>query len=325
MNRGAALFVSGCAVVACSPAYAPSVAPGGMPVEPAAPVVSVGNLSDLRASLDALGHLAYDWQSLGVAAAFIKIRLTNPGPRDVPVGQLHATFAATRNGVAFPCNSHVGAAAGTPEPSHLEPGRSFTFERLLDCSMPLPGRYEVSVWAHTADREPTEPSAGVFVGTVAIDVTASANAPRLVSLGGEVYAVMSGAPMSVPMGADAWAGGHYQVAVALVNGSDRTVTVGPSSLSLLVSREGELLPCTEGRILLHEPDALAPGTVHVVRVPVTCEPTRQGRYLVVGRFTDREVHDVEIGRFGLLVTGNPYFSFAAEWPGFVDFPREHPP
>src|SRR5208283_2075780 len=123
------------------------------PTEPGPDAVSRGNLSDLRGSVSGPARLAYDPQSLGVAGQFVSIRVENTGSRVLPLAQLHASFATTREGVAFPCNTHVRGSAGALEPIQLRPAQSATFERLLDCRMPLPGHYEVRVGIHTADRD----------------------------------------------------------------------------------------------------------------------------------------------------------------------------
>ncbi len=276
-----------------------------------------GDLSGLRASIRAPSHFDYDPQSLGAAAHFVSIHIENVGSRAVPIADLHASFATTREGVAFPCNTHVRAPAGALEPVLLYPAQSTTFERLLDCSMPLPGHYEVRVRIHTGERESEvggSQGAGVFVGAFAVDVVANGNVPRPVSSRVGLYAEMTGAPTAPPMPADAWAKGGYRVVVALMNGSDHSVAVGPAHVSMLVFKQGSALPCTGQRQHLAEPDSLKPGAVHVERVPVTCAPTEEGRYEIVGRLAVGNEQEVEIGRVGLLVTQSPYFLFTPERP-----------
>ncbi len=316
MSRRAAV-VAAVAMSACSRshAYVPKVGTPAETAEVTPGPASIGSLSDLRASLRAPARLDYDPQSLGVAGQFVSIHVDNVGGRVVPVAHLHAAFAATRDGVAFPCNTHVRGASGL-EPVQLYPAQSATFERLLDCTMPLPGRYDVRVWIHAAGREEEKdrgrPGAGVFVGSFQVDVTAKGKVPRPVPSYAGVYALMTGAPTASPLPADAWAKGGYRVVVALINGSNRAVALGPSRISLLMFKEGSSLPCAGRPEPIDEPDALAPGAVHVVRVPVTCAPTEEGRYEIVGRFAVGNAAEVELGRVGLLVTQSPYFLFTPE-------------
>jgi len=115
------------------------------------------------------------------------------------------------------------------------------------------------------------------------------------------------------------------LAVALVNGSGRPILVGPSRISLLIFKQGAALPCTGRQQRLDEPDTLASGAVHVVRVPVTCAPTEEGRYEIVGHLAIGDAAEVEIGRVGLLVTHGPDFLFAPDWPGLLQLPRSPGP
>jgi hypothetical protein len=300
-------------------AFLAAVRPGGAFSEPtpSTPEALSRGVSALRASVRAPARVDYDPRSLGIAGQFVAIRVENAGDASVSVTHLHASFAATRDGVAFPCNAHVGVTTGAVEPSHLDPGRSFTFERLLDCTMPLPGRYDVRAWIHVAPDESRgrEARAGVFLGSFQVDVTATAgNAPRPLPSRPGLYALMTGAPTAAPMTSSAWAKGGYQVVVALINGSGTSAPVGPAHVSLLVFKRGEALPCKGREEQLWEPPSLPPGAMHVVRVPVTCAPAGEGRYDIVGRFALAGGAEVEIGRVGLLVTQSPEILFTPEWP-----------
>ncbi|HEY8090759.1 MAG TPA: hypothetical protein VIF09_23015 [Polyangiaceae bacterium] len=301
------------ALSACATSRGPEATPSAPTrVEPGSPEpASFGDLSTLRASLHGPARLDYEPRSLGVAGQFVSIRVENTGAGTVPIPHLHASFAATREDVAFPCNVHVAGAQGAIEPPRLDPGQSFTFERLLDCAMTLPGRYDVRVWMHV-DREKEnlgDAGVGAFVGSLAIEVMANAgNAPHALPAHPGLYALMTGAPTAPPMTADAWARGDYQVVVALVNGGREPVPVGPARVSLLVFKQGAGLPCA-GQEDLQQPASLAPGRAHVVRVPVTCAPTREGHYELVGRLSLGGEAQTEIGRVGLLVTQDATFQF----------------
>jgi hypothetical protein len=323
LNCWAALLAA-VSLSACTPSR--SHVTVGTPVSPPQFVPAaalLGSLSDLRATLRAPARLAYDPQSLGAARQFVSISLENVGDRGVPVAHLHASFATTRDGVAFPCNAHVHGPIGAIEPLRLDAGQSFTFERALDCTMPLPGRYDVRVWIHGAGHEETgdRPGAGVFVGSFSVDLTANGDAPHPVVSHVGLYAMMTGAPTSPPMTADAWAKGGYRVVVALVNGTQQPMAVGPCRLSLLLFRQGAPLPCTGRQERLDEPDTLAPGGVYIVRVPVTCAPAEEGRYQIIGRLAVGSAADAEIGRVGLLVTESPDFLFMPVQPSGLTLPR----
>jgi hypothetical protein len=288
------------------------------PLRPAEqPAVTV-DLSNARTALRGPTRLDYDPRSLGVAGQFVAIRIENAGTWRLPVGHLHAAFAATREGVAFPCNAHAAKLTGAIEPSELGPGQAFTFERLLDCTMPLPGHYDVQVQLHAGDREsadPREVRPSFFVGSFGVDVAAAeGSAPRPIPGHVGLYALMIGAPSAPPMTSDAWTKGGYRVTVVLVNGSDRPVTVGPARMAMLVFKRGESLPCTGRQENLDEPATLAPGSIHLARLPVSCAPASEGQYEIVGRLVLGAGPEVEIGHVGLLVTASPYFLFTPEWP-----------
>jgi hypothetical protein len=314
-SRAVALLVALLAACGSSQPPVSPVAPPGPPSTPPGP--AVGELSELRASLHVPARVDFDPQSLGIARHFVSIRLENTGTHDVLVDHLHATFSAVRDGVAFQCNAHVRGAEGAIEPSHLAPGQSFTLERALDCTMPLPGRYELRVWIHHAELEGQErsrPGGGVYVGASPVEIVAQNNAPLAVPSHPGLYALLTGATVSAPMPSDAWMKGGYQVAVALVNGGPAPATLDSARVSLLVFKEGAGLPCAGREQPLDEPDVLAPGEVHVVRVPVTCAPTEPGRYTIVGRFVMGSGPQLEIGRVGLLAIRNPDLLFTTDWP-----------
>jgi len=324
MSRLAALVVALATSACATPQASVSVAvTRPAPSEPAPPAASTGDFSELRASLRAPARVTYEPQSLGVAGEFVSIRVENIGSRTVPLPRLHATFATTRAGVAFPCNAHVGSRTGAIEPSHLDPGQSFTFERLLDCTMPLPGAYEVRLWIHAAEGEGDRDRshAPLFVGSFPVDVASNGRAPIAIAARPGLFAFMTGATVSRPMPPDAWAKGGYHVAVALVNGSPRPVEVGRAHVTLLVFKRGDPLLGTERQQPLDEPAALAPGAVHVHLVPVTGVPSEEGRYEIVGRFAVGDSPEVEIGRVGLVVTQSPdLLQPTPEWPNLYPPP-----
>jgi hypothetical protein len=320
-GSGTAIAAISMAVCVVCLAYPPAAGAQPLRARPLPSEAEPGpaDLSALHAWVVGPGNLEYDPHSLGIAGKFVGLLLENPGPSAVALPRLHASFRAVREGVAFPCNAHVGApAAGPAEPSWLGPGQSFAFERLLDCTMPLTGHYDVSVWIHPATGELADhgpPQGAVFVGSFGVDLTArSGQAPRPVPGHPGLYALVTGASTAAPMTEEAWSKGAYQVALALVNGSSRTVSLGGARMQLLVVKRGAKLPCA-GRVEpLAEPATLAPGEVHVVHVPVTCVPAGEGQYEVTGRLSIGGEPAITVGRFGLLVTGNPYLLYTPMWP-----------
>lgn len=276
-----------------------------------------GDLSTLRASLRGPVHLDYSPQSLGPVGAFVAIRVQNVGERAVGVGHLHASFEATRDGVAFGCNTHVDRAEGVVEPTQLGPSQTFTFERLLDCAMPLPGRYDVRVWMHVGEegRGAREGQPGVFVGSLEVEVEGKGgNVPRPVPSRNGLYALMMGAPAARPMTAVEWGRCNYRVVVALVNGGHGVVQVGSAHMTVLEFRKRTPVPCAGRREEIDEPATLAPGAIHLSRVPVACAPTQEGQYDLVGRFALDGGEEIEIGRIGLLVTETLNYIFSSPEP-----------
>jgi hypothetical protein len=306
------VWLAALAMAACAPACGRAVARA--PSEPRAvgeakperPELAL--VSALRTSLRAPAQIDYSPTSLGPSAPFVEIRVENHGPGPVPIPELFASFTAARDGVLFPCGGPVGRGASR-ELSRLGPGETFAFERRLDCTMPLPGQYEVSVWIAVAGAEGEKPpraAVPLFAGSLPIEVTArEGQGPLPVPGRPGLYAMMTGPPVATPMAPEVWTKGGYELLVSLVNGGRDPVAVGPARLSLLVFRKGSALPCASRAQALDEPETLAPGTMHVTRVPVLCVPTSEGHYLITGRLDLGGGRELDIGRVALDVTGDP--------------------
>jgi hypothetical protein len=247
-------------------------------------------------------RVPYDATALGLGGHAVAIRLTNPGTEPVRVDRLRVAFTATREGVAFRCKEHVGGSMQTREPASLRGGETFTFERDLDCTMPLPGHYDVSAAWQLSDRDRTG-----SLGTFSIDLVAGkGNLPVPYPARAGLHALMIGNRETRPLTDDAWARGDYRVVLALINGGRQPVEVGPGRLAFLVYKEGSPLPCSGQAEDVALPAALAPGAVHVVRAPVACAPSEEGRYRIIGRFSLVAVGDeIDIGRIPLRVTRDP--------------------
>jgi hypothetical protein len=309
----AAALLSACAPAAsssdlrrCAPWTAPSAAPSAAP-------------PTFRLSLRAPSRVTYDPQALGASGAFVTVVLQNVGACTANVPRLHASFAASRDGVAFRCNAHVGAPVGAMEPSWLGPGQSFSFERLLDCSMPLTGRYEVTVAVHPVEDEAgaqgAPQPAGTFAGSFAVDVVAhDGEAPHPLPACPGLYALMTGASTAPPYSAGVSTAGRYSLVLARVNAANREAVVGPARLSLAVSRDGTPISCPAGQSVPVPPATLEAGAINVDRVPLPCEPLPEGRYGIVGTLALGGGDAIEIGHVEVVVTTELPFPAPVDWP-----------
>jgi hypothetical protein len=192
------------------------------------------------------------------------------------------------------------------EPSWLAPGQSFPFERRIDCVFPLPGAYDVSVFARVGDDDSANPSSCEPVGSFRLEVEALPRVPKPVPSHPGVFAIMTGSKATRPMPPEAWTGGDYHVVVALINGSARSVALGAGKIAFLVYAKGSSIPCVGEARLLTLPGELAPGTMHLADAPITCAPSLEGKYEIVGYLSFADVDEsIEIGRLGLRVTSDP--------------------
>ncbi len=282
----------------------------------------LAHASGLRASLTAPSQAPYVAPSLGVAGQSVSIRLLAAGPGVVDIGRVRVAYTATREGVSFPCAQPVTTAR---EPASLEAGQAFSFERDLDCSMPLPGRYEVGVRLALQGAEPTGPAADLL-GTFTLDVVARGSVPKPYPSRPGLYALMVGDRMTRPLPAEAWNRGDYHVVVALVNAGPAAVPLGPGQLTFSTYKVGSPLPCSGQAEVLALPEQLAPGVVQTVQVPVACAPSAEGRYDIVGRLSlGTDGPTIEVGRVPLTVTGDPIrFAPAPEYPWSRDPTSELP-
>ncbi len=310
------------AVVGC-PLPMPRPTPPEMPepVPPRAPVegVPLAHASDLRASLKAPSRAPYVVEALGIGGQSVTVRLTNAGARNVDIGRFRVAFTAARDGVSFPCQEHVGGSTKDREPTSIAPGQSFSFARDLDCTMPLPGRYNVGVYV--AVRDGAQSDRGDFVGAFSLEVLDSDLAPRPYPSRPGLYVVMTGSRVTRPLSPEAWTRGDYHVVVAVVNGSSLPVLVGHARLAYLTYKKGSPMPCSGQAEPIAFPEQLAPGNVQVIHAPVACAPSEEGRYEIVGRLTFGDVgEEVEIGRVALKVTLDPLLFAPEPWPSLGQHP-----
>ncbi len=244
----------------------------------------------------------YEPSALGLGGHPIEIRLTNVSPRSVDVGPLHAAFTATRDGVAFPCQEHVSRSVHPHEPSWLAPGQSFDFERNLDCTLPLPGAYDVRVFVRLGGGgESIESEAGQF----RLDLEGGPRAPRPYPPIEGLFVAMTGASTPTSMTPEAWAQGDYRVLIAVINGGRRAIAMGPARIAFATYRQGAKYPCAGEAEALDFGERLDPGNMHVASAPVACAPAQEGHYEIVGRFTLENGSELEVGRIALEVTRYP--------------------
>ena len=259
---------------------------------------------DLRASWMTPERAPFRRDVFGAGRQPLSLRLANVSTHRVDIQHVTVRFTATRNGVPFLC---AGGRDSTKvhEPQSLDPGESFVFERQIDCTMPLPGHYDIDMYVSLvptaiADR-------GDFVGRFGMDVTADDGAPLAFPGRPGLYAMMTGGEATLPLPPESWARGDYHVVLGFVNATKDPLPLGPGELSFLTYRRGSSLACSGQSEPVALPEAIAPGTIHVVRAPVTCAPSDEGFYEIVGRFKFYgETDQVEVGRISLKVSRAPF-------------------
>jgi len=262
--------------------------------------------------------VAYDIAKLGPSTRTVSVRITNGGERPADITGLDVSFSASRNGVSFPCAVHPASTAGAQDPSWLPPGELFTFEKEIDCSMPLPGRYNLQVFTRFQEDSPHE--APDFVDQVTFEIFPGLHSPSPYPSRKGLYVAMSGDAVTRPLPPEGWARGDYHVVVAVINSTDEPIAVGTARLSFLTYKSNASLPCSGEAATLRFPAVILPGTMVTLPAPVTCAPSEQGIYTIVGQLTLLQAGDValEIGKVDLMVTSDPHF-FA---PGLQLWPTE---
>ncbi len=285
-----ALAVASCAGPEASPAPARPPLASSQPA--AVEGVSLPHRPDLRAAVTAPSRVPYVTESVGVAGQSVSIRLGNAAVAPVALGRLDVSFTATREGVGFPCSA---PPVPDREPTTLGAGQSFVFERDLTCSMPLPGRYQVSVQVGPD-----------LAGSFSLEVEGPRGAPRPYPARPGLFVVMTGSRVAPPLPAEAWKRGDYHVVVAFVNATREPMTVGPAHIAFQTYKVGSPLPCSGQADPLSLPEPLPPGGTRILQAPVACAPSEPGRYEIVGRFgLDGVPDEVEVGRVSLSVTRDP--------------------
>jgi len=292
----------------------PYVPPATLSPPPAEGTV-LPNHPELRVLLRAPSRAPYVPRALGPSGQTIELRVVNTGAKAFALHEPLVTFVATLGDVSFPCAKAIGRSPGTHEPSVLGTGEVFAFERDLRCTMPLPGRYEVSVYADFGTEGRSE-----FVGAFGLTIEANGGAPKPYPSRPGLYVAMTAEQATRPMPADAWARGDYHVIIAAVNGGARAMAVGAAHISFLTYRRGSAIPCSGRSESATFADELAPGAMDVTRVPITCAPAEEGDYRIVGFLSFEGAAEIEIGSFALTVTRAPLLYTPDPWPPAADTP-----
>lgn len=304
----AALAVAALSTCACT--LADATLEGSVSDPRRLPQPGVQAFPDVAISVTAPRSVPYDARSVGASGTFVSVHVSNRREQPVALPRLYARFTASRRGVSFPCGPPASDDEQR-EPTVLAPGQSRTLERPIHCEMPLPGIYQVGA----ASSGYAMRGAERFEGVQPIEVEAyGSESPQAVRAWPGAYALLTGPPFVVPMRAEAWARGDYRGLVALINGSAQPVSIGNAQLEVSVFKLGSPLPCNGGRQPVEAPAVLGPGSTYLARLPLTCAPSSEGQYEIVGRLVLTDRTSIEIGRVGLLVTTTPYVLFTPDWP-----------
>lgn len=296
--------------LAACPVPGPRRAPPELPPEPQEPFprppwegAKLPSRPELWVGVKAPASIPYDPAALGVGGRYVSVRVRNLSRQPANVEGLHASFTATRDGVSFPCKEHVGGSPNMREPPTLDPGEEATFERPFDCTMPLPGRYDVKVFIRFAPSAPPD-LAGEFTTQL---VATNHRVPHPQPGHEGLYAIMTGGAVTRPLSPEAWRRGDYTVVIALINGGTQPVSLAPARVAFEVFKKDNPLPCSGAAEPLDVPKTLAPGMVHIVRAPVACAPSGEGQFEIVGHLAlgGSASDGAEIGRLGLRVTREP--------------------
>ena len=124
--------------------------------------------SDLRVVITPPRSAPYEVTTFGPAARSVDIRLVNEGKSPVDIAGFGAVFTAKRNDVEYQCRARDREVVEEHQPSSLSPGESRSFDRDINCLMPMPGRYEIGVYL-TFD-EGSSIAAADFAESFAFDV-----------------------------------------------------------------------------------------------------------------------------------------------------------
>ena len=298
MTRGRGLVLV--ALIAC-----------GGPERPASPPnvgtqsLDVAERGPARVTIELRAPRRARWlaSTLSPATPPLDVVVTNHSSAPVDVSNLEAHLEAVREGVAFRCANEVGPAPGVREPTTLDSGESFVFERAIDCMLPLTGRYDVKV-SVSFGPGPSRVTYPVRALTLDVQAPAQADPEPVTSIPG-LHAAIGSSPLLVGESGR----GSGRIAVALVNASNRPIVLPKLRLALQVFRARSPIPCEDAPIELDVPRPLAPGQTHRVPVDVSCLGLdTPGQYEVVVRLRIGEGNaetSEELGRLAVEISDDP--------------------
>lgn len=196
---------------------------------------------------------------LGTGPAPVMVVVANDGVEPLDVSRLAVRFEASGGGVAVRCVDE--APPRTAEPTTLAAGARRTFDRSLDCRLPLAGPYQVAVSvAFGRDR------AWRLVRTYEVEVVAAAGLePRPLNDSGLV-ATIGGALES----GTADRRGHPRIALALINTGTVPLEIPPLRVETRVRRQETPWTCTSAAVPLSSPPAIAAGATFRHPFDVSC-------------------------------------------------------
>ena len=254
--------------------------------------------ADLDIRLLARNRLSYVASTFGPNATFVGIALTNRSSAPISLPSVRATFTALRDGVAFACDDSSVSRDRDPDADReaqvLAPGESFTYRRALGCRMPITGNYVVRVKLALGDAPPAD------AGEVTIAVEARGKVPLEHPDVPGLFGLISGDTAARPQGTTP----GYAVVILLVNASARSITLEHPNVLFRVSRVGSRIPCM-GEAVPLDVSVLAPGAIHVRRVPVTCVLHEPGNYSVEGALVLDQKREGPLGRVRLAISKDP--------------------
>lgn len=236
---------------------------------------------------------------LGRTRPLVHVVVRNRGSSPLDVSNLRVRLEATRDGVPFPCASEVASNPRAREPEAVAPNASATFERALDCSLPLVGEYVLDLAVAFGRTGPW--AAGRSARTLALRVVAVPNdEPRPIRGVAGLWGAIGASTVMASTTRDA----KGRLVLAIVNGGSAPVTVPPMRLGLRVYRAGLDIPCEDEPTALKTPASLPPGASYVERIDVSCLGLgKPGQYEIIARLLVADVLDEnEVGRIRVEVS-----------------------
>lgn len=303
MTRRGAIAIA-VALAACTPSAptAPPMAPTAVTIEsaPATGEAAVEIRAPVRARY--VPHL------LGPSRPTLGVAVTNRGGGPLDVSNLQVRLEAAREGVAFRCAEKVGAPGGVREPAMLAPGQTFTFERDLDCALPLEGTYAVRV-AVSFGTGPWAAPRDVRTFTLSV-ASIKTEAPRAVEGVEGLWAALGASGV-----VEGPAGAHGRIAVAIVNGGRVPLELPPLRLALRVTKRGTPIPCEDEPTALRSPRVLGAGGVYREPIEVSCIGLgHPGTYDVEARLLQPGDRETQLGTLRIVVDDAPERRDPEMWP-----------